>query len=167
MSDIIQVNPLVFGVEEEARKTDIATVESGSTASREYSVGELVYVNGNLYKVIASISLGSAFTVGTNIQSTTVSGAMGTGGSLTTNAQALPAQSIGANSVYQWGVAPTAISGYKAIGIVGFFTSINNVNHSVYLSRISGDNIQFAIRNEGGSAATFTPVVTVLYKKEQ
>lgn len=88
-------------------------------------------------------------------------------GLLTTNAQTLPAQSIGANNVYQWGVAPTAIAGYKAIGIVGFFTSINNVNHSVYLSRISGDNIQFAIRNESGSAVTFTPVVTVLYKKEQ
>ena len=60
-------------VEEKARKTDIATVESGSTASRAYSVGELVYVNGNLYKVITAISLGSAFTVGTNIQATNVS----------------------------------------------------------------------------------------------
>lgn len=60
-------------VEEKAKKTDIATVESGSTASRAYSVGELVYVNGNLYKVITAISLGSAFTVGTNIQSTNVS----------------------------------------------------------------------------------------------
>lgn len=63
-------------VEEKARKTDIATVESGSTASRAYSVGELVYVNGQLYKVITAISLGSAFTVGTNIQSTSVSDAL-------------------------------------------------------------------------------------------
>lgn len=57
-----------------APKTDIATVESGSTASRAYSVGELVYVNGNLYKVITAIASGATFTVGTNIQSTNVSG---------------------------------------------------------------------------------------------
>jgi len=57
-----------------ASKTDIATVEPGSTASRAYSVGELVYVNGNLYKVITAIASGATFTVGTNIQSTNVSG---------------------------------------------------------------------------------------------
>ena len=55
-----------------APKTDIATVESGSTASRAYSVGELVYVNGDLYKVITAIASGATFTVGTNIQSTNV-----------------------------------------------------------------------------------------------
>ena len=57
-----------------ANKVDIATVESGSTASRAYSVGELVYVNSNLYKVITAIASGATFTVGTNIQSTNVSG---------------------------------------------------------------------------------------------
>lgn len=70
----------ITGGSDNVPKTDVATVEPSTTASRSYSVGELVYVNGNLYKVIASISLGSAFTVGTNIQSTTVSGAMGAGG---------------------------------------------------------------------------------------
>lgn len=69
----------ITGGSDKVPKTDVATVEPSTTASRSYSVGELVYVNGNLYKVIASISLGSAFTVGTNIQSTTVSGAIGTG----------------------------------------------------------------------------------------
>jgi len=59
-----------------APKTDIATVESGSTASRAYSVGELVYVNGDLYKVITAIASGATFTVGTNIQSTNVSDAV-------------------------------------------------------------------------------------------
>lgn len=54
-------------------KTDIATVESGSTASKNYSAGELVYVNGTLYEVKTAIANGAAFTVGTNIQSTTVS----------------------------------------------------------------------------------------------
>lgn len=69
----------ITGGSDNVPKTDVATVEPSNTASRSYSVGELVYVNGNLYKVIASISQGSAFTVGTNIQSTTVSGALGEG----------------------------------------------------------------------------------------
>lgn len=64
----------ISGGSDKAPKTDIATVEPTNTASRAYSVGELVYVNGNLYKVITAIASGATFTVGTNIQSTNVSG---------------------------------------------------------------------------------------------
>lgn len=64
----------ITGGDGKANKTDIATVEPTNTASRAYSVGELVYVNGNLYKVITAIASGATFTVGTNIQSTNVSG---------------------------------------------------------------------------------------------
>ncbi len=64
----------ITGGSDKANKTDIATVEPTNTASRSYSVGELVYVNGNLYKVITAIASGATFTVGTNIQSTNVSG---------------------------------------------------------------------------------------------
>lgn len=63
----------ITGGNDKAPKTDIATVEPANTASRAYSVGELVYVNGNLYKVITAIASGATFTVGTNIQSTNVS----------------------------------------------------------------------------------------------
>lgn len=63
----------ITGGADKVPKTDIATVEPTNTASRAYSVGELVYVNGNLYKVITAISIGATFTVGTNIQSTNVS----------------------------------------------------------------------------------------------
>lgn len=66
----------ITGGSDKVPKTDVATIEPSTTASRSYSVGELVYVNGSLYKVIASISQGSTFTVGTNIQSTTVSGVL-------------------------------------------------------------------------------------------
>ena len=57
----------ITGGADKAPKTDIATVEPSNTASRAYSVGELVYVNGNLYKVITAIAGGATFTVGTNI----------------------------------------------------------------------------------------------------
>lgn len=62
-------------VSAKADKTDIAEVELGNTASRAYGIGELVYVNNVLYKVIAAISSGSTFTVGTNIESANVSDA--------------------------------------------------------------------------------------------
>ena len=63
----------IGGGSDKAPKTDIATVEPTNVASRAYSIGELVYVNGNLYKVITAISGGATFTVGTNIQSANVS----------------------------------------------------------------------------------------------
>lgn len=59
-----------------APKTDIATVESGTTASRPYSVGELVYVSGTLYRVKTAIASGATFTVGTNIEVVNVSNAI-------------------------------------------------------------------------------------------
>lgn len=59
-----------------ADKTDIATVESGTTASRAYSVGELVYVSGTLYRVKTAIASGATFTVGTNVEVTNVSSAV-------------------------------------------------------------------------------------------
>lgn len=63
----------ITGGSDKVPKTDVATVEPSNAASRAYAVGELVYVNGNLYKVITAISIGATFTVGTNIQSTNVS----------------------------------------------------------------------------------------------
>ena len=62
--------------EDKADKTDIATVESGTTASRAYSVGELVYVSGTLYRVKTAIASGATFTVGTNVELSTVSDAI-------------------------------------------------------------------------------------------
>lgn len=75
LSDELQnLATAISGGSDKVPKTDIATVEPTNTASRAYSVGELVYVNGNLYKVIIAITIGATFTVGTNIQSTNVSG---------------------------------------------------------------------------------------------
>lgn len=62
--------------EDKADKTDIATVESGTTASRAYSVGELVYVSGTLYRVKTAIARGATFTIGTNVEVTNVSNAI-------------------------------------------------------------------------------------------
>lgn len=60
------------GTSDHAKEQQIAYVESGTTASRAYSVGEYFCWNGLLYRVTAAISSGAAFTVGTNCESTTV-----------------------------------------------------------------------------------------------
>lgn len=49
-----------------ATEQQIAHVESGTTASRAYTVGEYFCWNGLLYRVTAAISSGGTFTPGTN-----------------------------------------------------------------------------------------------------
>ena len=53
-----------------ANQTQIAVVESGSTASRAYAVGEYFCWQGTLYRATAAISNGGSFTPGTNCEST-------------------------------------------------------------------------------------------------
>lgn len=55
-------------------RNDVAYVETGTTASRNYAVGQLVYVSGAMYRVKSAIQSGQTFTVGTNIEATTIGG---------------------------------------------------------------------------------------------
>ena len=52
----------------------MATVESTSIASKAYSVGDYLVLNGKLYEVTRAIIRGGRLTVGTNISETTVGG---------------------------------------------------------------------------------------------
>lgn len=51
---------------------NLFNTELSGTASQAYAVNDLVYVWATLYKVTAPIASGAAFTVGTNIQATTL-----------------------------------------------------------------------------------------------
>lgn len=55
-----------------ANQAQLATLETGSTASRPYAVGEKFCWNGLLYRVTSPISSGQSFTPGTNCEATTV-----------------------------------------------------------------------------------------------
>lgn len=55
-----------------ANQSQLATVVTGSTASRNYSVGEYFCLNGLLYRVTSAISSGQSFTPGTNCGQVTV-----------------------------------------------------------------------------------------------
>ena len=56
-----------------ANASNLATIESSTTASQAYTAGEdYLVLNGQLYEVIADIASGETLTVGTNISATTV-----------------------------------------------------------------------------------------------
>ena len=55
-----------------ANASNLATIESSTTASQAYSAGDYLVLNGQLYEVTAAISSGETLTVGTNISATTV-----------------------------------------------------------------------------------------------
>lgn len=55
-----------------ANASNLATIESSTTASQAYSEGDYLVLNGQLYDVIADIASGETLTVGTNISATTV-----------------------------------------------------------------------------------------------
>ena len=54
-----------------ANTSTLATVESTSTASQAYAVGDYLVYNGILYKVISAINSGETLTPNTNIEATT------------------------------------------------------------------------------------------------
>ena len=58
---------------DKANQAQLATVETGSTASKNYAVGEYFCLNGFLYRVTSAISSGGTFTPGTNCESVTAS----------------------------------------------------------------------------------------------
>lgn len=55
-----------------AQKTMIAGVEEEMTATKNYSIGDLLIVGTTLYRTTAAIASGAAITVGTNVTETTV-----------------------------------------------------------------------------------------------
>lgn len=56
-----------------ANQTQLATVETGTTASRNYAEGEYFCWNGLLYRAKTAISSGASFTPGTNCEQTMLS----------------------------------------------------------------------------------------------
>ena len=145
-----------------APKTDIATVESGTTASRPYSVGELVYVSGTLYRVKTAIASGATFTVGTNVEVTNVSGAINgiikvgnISQSVTTTASTQTALSI---TVPQ-------ISGYKALGIVSYNIPLTSAVVQPSIIAINDAGTSVTVRFVTNASTTVTITCKIMYVK--
>ena len=65
-TDLVESGAVHTELSTKVNKTDIAPVESTSTASQAYAIGEQFYYNGVLYKATAAITSGGTITPGTN-----------------------------------------------------------------------------------------------------
>ena len=101
---------LVAALDAKANTSTLATVESTSTASQAYSVGDYLVYNGILYKVISAINSGETLTPNTNIEATT------TGAELTSLNK----------SLYEYAfIETTLVNGDKSVDYPDGFTWTN------------------------------------------
>ena len=59
-------------IAKKANNTSLGYVENGNTASRAYSANDIIVWQGQLVKATTSIASGAAFTLGTNVVSTSL-----------------------------------------------------------------------------------------------
>ena len=153
-----------------ALAADIATVETTSTASKAYSVGEYLVYNNQLYKVISAIASGGTLTVGTNISATSAGGELTSIKESLSNLLYVNEQTVNvafSNESYKVvSVTPTAISGYTPIGVIGFRIGAINY-HMVQIAIRSVSDLTVYIQQVDRTAVTATVAVYVhvLYKK--
>ena len=149
-----------------ATEQQLAYVETGTTASRAYAVGEYFCWNGLLYRAKTAISSGGTFTPETNCKQVTV------GGFNALKAQTLVRRQTLATSITtglnEWDVAADAVSGYKPIGIVGVqFAALprSAVTISQFLLD-NGTDINVAAQSTRARTSGIAVNAFVLYAKE-
>lgn len=149
-----------------ATEQQLAYVETGTTASRAYAVGEYFCWNGLLYRVKTAISSGGTFTPGTNCTQVTE------GGFNSLKAQTLVRRQTLATSITtglnEWDVAADEVSGYKPVGIVGVqFAALPR--SAVTLSQFlldNGTNIVVAVQSTQARTSGIAVNAFVLYAKK-
>lgn len=71
--DKISIRMRILEEQSKQQWNSIASVETVEYATKNYNVGELMFVGSQLYKVIANIGNGNAIQEGVNVEATTVS----------------------------------------------------------------------------------------------
>jgi len=148
-----------------APKTDIATVESGTTASRAYSVGELVYVSGTLYRVKTAIASGATFTVGTNIEVTNVSNAIHDINGIIKVSTITKSVTTTASTQTDVRIDVPQISEYKAIGIVSYNIPLTTAVVQPSIVSINDAGTSVTMRFVTNLSTTVTVSCKVMYVK--
>ena len=171
----------------ETTVNSIATIESSSTASKAYVVGDFLVSGGQLYKVIADIAIGETFVVDTNIESTSVGSelsALNAGlsalegiGDYSTTEKAIGTW-IDGRTVYHRvveldsdiNISPTSwtainalpLSTYKHIlNIRGYTSTLNNM-WNLLTATDSGPSVRLLVARDGQSVNVRTLVVEYL-----
>ncbi len=75
----------------------------------------------------------------------------------------LPSVTAQAYSHVNASISNITISGYKAIGVVGF--NLANYFCSLVTCKLQGTGVGMTIYNSNSSSASMTPTVTILYAK--
>ena len=130
-----------------ANASNLATIESSTTASQAYSAGDYLVLNGQLYEVTAAISSGETLTVGTNISATTV------GSELTALNNSLVVFPNYSDKIYDSGTVQSGYAIYTATQDCMIFVTLFDTSRQ-YRSIYVNDEIVFAHAISGNGSTT-------------
>lgn len=127
-------------------------VESTSTASKAYSIGDSVVYDGRLYKVISAINQGDTLTEGTNIEETKASSNIG-------DAYLLPYNKL---SVSKISYDETRLIIVPSIKLMIIDINIGVVGENVFTSELIGKFLPHTVHRGGWfSRILCTPLFTI------
>lgn len=145
MANIIQINGKKVKDVNAARMSSLAPVESSTTASMAHAVGDYFWLNGTLYEATAAITVGNAFSVGTNCKITNMGENLANLKSQINGNKETKSKTVSTtanttqdfNQGYKKGtklrLSLSADAGILTTSKVGYFTYFNTSNQQKYL----------------------------------
>lgn len=129
-----------------SNNSNLATVESGTTASQAYVVGDYLVYNGQLCKVISAIAQGDTLTVGTNIEVTTSGGEFK---KINSDLSTKIPEIVWANPAIQSGTTNSFIIANLFIVNMVYILSSNRPQGTICKFRLNGTDVDIAGRYFG------------------
>lgn len=135
-----------------ARANSLAYVELSTTATKNYAIGDLLVLNGNLYRATTAITSGDTITVGTNVSATKVADEIGNDRTRLSGLEGLWEAGSGTNAVKMKGA--TSASGNHAVAEGNSTTASGAHSHAEgYQTLASGGNSHTEGANSVASGA--------------
>jgi hypothetical protein len=143
-------------LEAKANQSQLAYVETGTTASRAYAVGKYFCWNGLLCRAKTAISSGASFTMGTNCETTMVGDEIQKKAFFDTTSASSKTLTFGANTRAMIFASSTNTNG------MGIYAVSSASNYSTYVKAlVSGSAITMTA---SGSAITVSSSTNVVYE---
>lgn len=139
-----------------ATEQELAYVETGTTASRNYAAGDYFCRNGLLHRAKTAIAIGASFTVGTNCESTTVGDEIQKKAIFSTTSSSPAVLSFGANARAMIFASSTNTNGMGLYAVASASTNATSVK-----ALASGSAITMT---SSGSTITVSSSTNVVYE---
>ena len=153
---------LASALDAKADKTMLAPVESTSTASQNYAVGDYLVYNGILYRVTAAISAGQTLTPGTNISATNAGAELTSlNNGLIKNVTSTLTTNTG--GVVQGGVTTFGMPSGAILIAVFFEKGEYNNNRSVSINMYGSAGYRLTFYDNGTAVASSSVSATLYY----